>query len=166
VEKKAPETSDYARSFNVFVDDAYFEVVVDEPDGPPMVVRQAAAPQQSQSAPQPAARPQPAPAPQPQAKPAAPQAPPKKEPAQPKTAEKPAPAPSADGTAVKAPMPGMIINYVKQVGDSVEEGETVVILEAMKMENSLPAPVAGTIKAINFSVGDSVAKNDVLCTIG
>jgi oxaloacetate decarboxylase alpha subunit/pyruvate carboxylase subunit B len=164
VEKKSPETSEYARTFNVFVDDAYFEVVVDEPAGPPMTVRQAAAPQQLQNAPQPSARPQPTPAPQQPAKPAAPQTPPKKEP--PKAAEKPAPGLSADGTAVKAPMPGMIINYVKQVGDSVEEGETVVILEAMKMENSLPAPVAGTIKAINFSVGDSVAKNDILCTIG
>ena len=63
-------------------------------------------------------------------------------------------------------MPGMIINYEKQVGDTVEEGETVVILEAMKMENSLPAPVGGTIKSVNFNVGDSVAKNDVLCVIG
>jgi len=60
----------------------------------------------------------------------------------------------------------MIISYEKQVGDSVEEGETVVILEAMKMENSLPAPANGTIKSINFNVGDSVAKNDVLCVIG
>ena len=63
-------------------------------------------------------------------------------------------------------MPGMIVSYEKKVGDTVEEGETVVILEAMKMENALPAPASGTVKAINFSSGDSVAKNDVLCVIG
>ncbi|MBW2251015.1 MAG: acetyl-CoA carboxylase biotin carboxyl carrier protein subunit, partial [Deltaproteobacteria bacterium] len=61
---------------------------------------------------------------------------------------------------------GMIVKYEKQVGDAVSEGETVVVLEAMKMENALPAPASGTIKAINFSSGDSVKKNDVLCVIG
>jgi oxaloacetate decarboxylase alpha subunit/pyruvate carboxylase subunit B len=63
-------------------------------------------------------------------------------------------------------MPGMIISYEKNVGDSINEGETVVILEAMKMENALPAPASGTIKSINFSSGDSVAKGAVLCVIG
>jgi oxaloacetate decarboxylase alpha subunit/pyruvate carboxylase subunit B len=63
-------------------------------------------------------------------------------------------------------MPGMIVKYQKQMGDSVSEGETVVILEAMKMENALPSPVSGTIKAINFGSGDSVQKNDVLAVIG
>jgi pyruvate carboxylase subunit B len=63
-------------------------------------------------------------------------------------------------------MPGMIVNYEKQVGDAVNEGETVVILEAMKMENALAAPASGTIKAINYSSGDNVAKGDVLCVIG
>jgi oxaloacetate decarboxylase alpha subunit/pyruvate carboxylase subunit B len=60
----------------------------------------------------------------------------------------------------------MIVKYEKQVGDAVSEGETVVVLEAMKMENALPAPASGTIKSINFSSGDSVAKNDILCVIG
>ena len=63
-------------------------------------------------------------------------------------------------------MPGMIVSYKKNVGDQVTEGETVVILEAMKMENALPAPVSGVIKSINFKSGDSVAKNAVLCIIG
>jgi oxaloacetate decarboxylase alpha subunit/pyruvate carboxylase subunit B len=63
-------------------------------------------------------------------------------------------------------MPGMIVKYEKNVGDTVKAGETVVILEAMKMENALPAPAGGTVKTINFSSGDSVAKNDVLCVIG
>jgi len=172
VEKKQPETSEYSRTFNVFVDDAYYEVVVDEPGGPPVVTR-AAAPAKQPEAQQekPAPRPQPQPAPQAEKRAPAPEAPPKKEePEKAAAASKPAPEPStaapAEGTPVKAPMPGMIINYEKQVDDSVEEGETVVVLEAMKMENSLPAPVSGKIKSINFSVGDSVAKNDVLCVIG
>jgi oxaloacetate decarboxylase alpha subunit/pyruvate carboxylase subunit B len=63
-------------------------------------------------------------------------------------------------------MPGMIVKYEKEVGDSVSQGETVVILEAMKMENALPAPASGTIKSVNFSSGDSVAKGDVLAVIG
>jgi oxaloacetate decarboxylase alpha subunit/pyruvate carboxylase subunit B len=63
-------------------------------------------------------------------------------------------------------MPGMIIKYEKNVGDSVNEGETVVVIEAMKMENALPAPASGVIKAINNKSGDSVARGDVLAIIG
>jgi oxaloacetate decarboxylase alpha subunit/pyruvate carboxylase subunit B len=63
-------------------------------------------------------------------------------------------------------MPGMIISYAKKVGEAIEAGDTVLILEAMKMENALPAPVSGTIKAINYSSGDTVAKGDVLALIG
>jgi oxaloacetate decarboxylase alpha subunit/pyruvate carboxylase subunit B len=66
---------------------------------------------------------------------------------------------------MKAPMPGMIVRYQKQVGDAVSKGDTVVILEAMKMENALQAPADGTVKAINFSSGDTVSKDDVLCVI-
>ena len=63
-------------------------------------------------------------------------------------------------------MPGMIVRYEKQVGDAVAKGDTVVILEAMKMENALPAPADGTVVAINFASGDAVSKEDVLCVIG
>ncbi len=95
-------------------------------------------------------------------------------PAAPKPAApaKPAAAPESpkiatvEGTPLRAPMPGMIVKYEKNVGDTVKVGDTIVILEAMKMENALPAPVAGIIKAINFKSGDSVAKNDILCVIG
>ena len=80
-----------------------------------------------------------------------------------KPAQKSPRLPAAEGTRLTAPMPGMIVSYEKKVGDAVSEGETVVILEAMKMENALPAPVSGTIKAINLLVGDSVAKSDALC---
>jgi len=69
------------------------------------------------------------------------------------------------GTSLEAPMPGMIVRFEKQVGDGVKEGETVVVLEAMKMENALTAPAAGTIKKIYFESGDSVARGDVLCII-
>ncbi|MBW1837787.1 MAG: acetyl-CoA carboxylase biotin carboxyl carrier protein subunit, partial [Deltaproteobacteria bacterium] len=50
--------------------------------------------------------------------------------------------------------------------EAVSEGETMVVLEAMKMENALPAPTGGTVKAINFKTGDNVAKGDILCIIG
>ena len=62
-------------------------------------------------------------------------------------------------------MPGTIIRYEKQVGDPVGKGETVVILEAMKMENNLQSPIDGIVKAINFAKGDTVTKDDVLCVI-
>ena len=88
------------------------------------------------------------------------------EPAAEKPAAEAAPAAAVDGTPMQAPMPGLIISYEKNVGDSVEEGDTVLILEAMKMENALPAPCSGTIKAIHFASGDNVAKGDVLAVIG
>jgi len=77
----------------------------------------------------------------------------------------PEPAAAGSGTAMTAPMPGMIVRYEKQAGDAVSEGETVVIPEAMIMENALPAPVSGTIKSINFASGDAVKKEDVLCIV-
>jgi len=71
-----------------------------------------------------------------------------------------------EGTPMVAPMPGMVVSYAVKVGDAVNEGETVLILEAMKMENALPAPTSGTIQALNYSSGDTVAKGDVLAVIG
>jgi len=154
--EEAPPKSENLRTFNVFLDNDYFEVGVDEVGGSPVIAYA-----QQMPAGAPAMMP-PAPAP------AAPQAPapsaPAEKPAQPAPAE--APAPVAEGTSLVAPMPGMIVDYEKKVGDAVTEGETVVVLEAMKMENALPAPCSGTIKAIKFNSGDSVAKNDVLCVIG
>ena len=170
VEKKGPPKTDALRTFSVFVDDEYFEVGVEEPGGSPMIsyVQQMSAgvPVSAPASASPAAAPPPKPAaPAPALpKPEAPAAP---APAPPKPAAPPAPAPAdVDGTPLKAPMPGMIVRYSKQVGDLVSKGDTVVILEAMKMENALQAPADGTIKAINYSSGDSVAKDDVLCVIG
>jgi oxaloacetate decarboxylase alpha subunit/pyruvate carboxylase subunit B len=62
-------------------------------------------------------------------------------------------------------MPGMIVGIDKKEGETVSAGETVLILEAMKMENALSAPISGTITKINLGVGDHAAKNDVLCVI-
>ncbi len=79
--------------------------------------------------------------------------------------EKPKAEPTGDGTPMTSPMPGVIVDYRVKVGDKVNKGDILTILEAMKMENALPAPCSGTIKSINFSNGDSVAKGDVLCVI-
>jgi pyruvate carboxylase subunit B len=54
---------------------------------------------------------------------------------------------------LRAPMPGMIISYAVKVGDKVSTGDLVCVLEAMKMQNSLPAPASGTVSAINFEPG-------------
>ena len=72
----------------------------------------------------------------------------------------------AGETAIVAPMPGMILSCDTKVGDEVKAGDTVVVLEAMKMAIDLPAPVNGQVKAINFKSGDRVAKDDVLAIIG
>lgn len=152
-QKKAPAPSANLRKFNVFVDGDYFEVGVDALGGPPMVTyaRPMAAPSAAAPAPAPLAPAAPAaPAPAPEA--------PKVEAAK--------AAADTKGTPLSAPMPGMIVKYLKNVGDKVSEGETLVVLEAMKMENALPAPVNGTVKALNFSSGDSVKKGDVLAVVG
>ncbi|CAN2041456.1 Pyruvate carboxylase subunit B [Candidatus Magnetomoraceae bacterium gMMP-15] len=175
-EKEVPEKGEGLRTFNVFVEDEYFEVGVEQVGGAPMVsyVQAAgqaaeqpvpAAPAGGPGLPPPLTPPGAAFASPAAPAPAAP-APPKSAPPKPKPAAPAAPAASVEGTPVTAPMPGMIVSFEKKVGDSVNQGEAVVILEAMKMQNSLPAPASGIIKAVNFNSGDSVAKNDVLCIIG
>jgi len=67
--------------------------------------------------------------------------------------------------ALLAPIPGMVVEYRKNVGDEVKKGEIVVVVEAMKMMNNFEAQIDGVLKEINFSSGDAVAKNDVLCVI-
>ena len=63
---------------------------------------------------------------------------------------------------VKAPMPGLIIDLKINVGDQVKKGDTLLILEAMKMENILKSPGDGVVKGVNVKKGDSVEKNQVL----
>lgn len=96
---------------------------------------------------------------------AAPAAPvvPKATPAAPKAA--PAAAPAAGGETVKAPMPGTILKMNVKVGDKVEKDGLVCVLEAMKMENEIFSPVAGTVTAINAPQGATVASGDAIVTL-
>ena len=73
--------------------------------------------------------------------------------------------PSGAGIAT-APMPGTILEVKVSVGDHVKAGQTVVILEAMKMENEIGAPVDGTVKEVRVTKGATVNPGDVLITIG
>jgi len=90
---------------------------------------------------------------------AAPQAAPAAQPA-------PSAQPAANGTPLKAPLPGTITTVNVKVGDQVSAGDTVVVLEAMKMQNNIEAENSGTVTAINVSPGDSVMEGAVLLTIG
>lgn len=66
---------------------------------------------------------------------------------------------------IKAPMPGLIIKIKKSPGEEVVQGDSVMILEAMKMENDLHAPFSGKLKSINVKEGSTVEKGFVLFTI-
>ena len=93
------------------------------------------------------------------AAPAAPKAAPKA------AAPKAAPAAAGSGTPVKAPMPGTILDVKVKVGDTVQNGQAVCVLEAMKMENEIPAPKAGKVTSVLASKGASVNTGDTLVTI-
>lgn len=140
----APDKSEAVRTFNVFIDNEYFAVDVDPVGGAPVIAAArpvaAARPAAQAAAPAPAAS-----APAPAA-------------AQPVT--------EMNGTLLLAPMPGMVVRFEKKVGDKVSKGDTVMILEAMKMENALVAPCDGSINAVNFTVGDTVVKGATLAVIG
>ncbi|MDC7241936.1 MAG: biotin/lipoyl-binding protein [Spirochaetales bacterium] len=78
-------------------------------------------------------------------------------------------APAAAGgpaQAVTAPMPGLVLRIPVAVGDSVDEGDEVMVLEAMKMETPVSAPASGTVKAISVSQGDQVTAGQTLIEIG
>lgn len=103
-------------------------------------------------------------APVPKAAPAAKTAPAPKAAPAPKTA--PAAAPSEGEEVVTAPMPGTVLDIKVSVGDTVSNGDVVIILEAMKMENEIMSPVDGKIVSVNVSNGASVNSDDVLIVIG
>ena len=145
--KEIPVLGENLRKFNVLVDGEYFSVEVEDASTSPVIrsVRQAGV------MPGPAARPAveaPLNTPQPETR-----------------KKKTAPVETSDATPLIAPMPGMIVGVEKKEGQKVNQGETILVLEAMKMENGLAAPVSGTITKINPGVGDHVAKNDILCLI-
>jgi len=142
----APEKGPGTRGFNVFVDGQYYNVEVECTSGAPVISSIGVSPVAARGtgvSPAVAA----APAPRPAAAPAA------------ETL-------AAGDAPLKAPMPGMIISYAVKVGDAVKTGDLICVLEAMKMQNSLPAPVSGTVKAINFEPGASVAKDATILVIG
>lgn len=116
-------------------------------------VQPVAAPAPKAAAPTPAAA-APAPAPKAAATPAP-------------AAATPAPAAKAapGGTSVTSPMPGSVLGVKVNVGDKVSAGQTMFVLEAMKMENEIVAPVDGTVASINVKTGDTVDTDQVMGTL-
>ena len=86
-------------------------------------------------------------------------------PAPAKPAAQPAAAAGA-GNALKAPLPGTINSINVKVGDKVNVGDVVIVLEAMKMQNNIEAENAGTVTSILVNPGDSVMEGAVMLTIG
>lgn len=123
------------RKFNISVNGKSYEVDVEEVGG---VSTPAPAPVQT-------AAPAPKAAPDPKAAPKA--------------------APVAGAKQVTAPMPGTIVSVKVNVGDKVEAGTLVAVLEAMKMENEIFAGVDGTVAGISVSAGDSVNSGDVIVSV-
>ena len=106
-------------------------------------------------------KPKAAPAPKPVVRPAA------KPAAAPAPAAAPTAKPAAGGakSGVKSPLPGVILDIKCNVGDEVKKGQTIIILEAMKMENSINADKDGKVAAINVSKGESVLEGTDLVII-
>lgn len=75
-------------------------------------------------------------------------------------------APQGKGEVVTAPLPGVILDIKVKVGDVVKAGQTVAVLEAMKMENEIEATASGTVTAVNAGKGDSVLEGAAIITIG
>ena len=70
------------------------------------------------------------------------------------------------GEVVTAPLPGVILDIKVKVGDAVKAGQTVAVLEAMKMENEIESTASGTVTAVNAGKGDSVLEGAAIITIG
>ena len=75
-------------------------------------------------------------------------------------------APTGEGKSIEAPMPGNIFEVNVEVGDVVAVGQTLIVLEAMKMENDIVSPFAGTIIEVNVDRGSVVNAGEVLVIIG
>ncbi len=85
--------------------------------------------------------------------------------AAPAPAAKPVAAAPTGGHSIKTPLPGVIIDVKVNVGDTVAKGQTVIILEAMKMENNINADREGKVTAIQVAKGDTVADGAVLVVL-
>ena len=84
---------------------------------------------------------------------------------QPQTKPQPKTSGNQGGTKVTAPMPGTILAVKVSVGQSVKKGDVICVLEAMKMENDIPAPADGVVASINVQKGASVSANDLLASL-
>ncbi len=153
VKKQIPKPEGL-RQFDVFVDDEYFLVEVTE-KGVPHIVHSAKI---ASSTPQAQVTQSSNPQPVPQSGKNNPQPVPNQFSAQPAST-------AVEGTPVTAPMPGMLVRYEKKVGDKVKVGETLLVLEAMKMYNNIPSPVEGTVVSTPLKDGDSVGKGDILIVV-
>lgn len=134
------------RRFRITVSGQTYDVEVEEISTTPAVAASPAAP------PQPAV---------PAATPATPPAP---APPAAVTGSSPAATPT-EGVPVVAPLPGVILEVRVKEGDKVQEGQVVVILEAMKMENEITAPVSGAVAAVNVQAGNTVDQGATLVVI-
>lgn len=81
----------------------------------------------------------------------------------PQVAKPAAPAAPA-GSPLKSPLPGVILELKVKPGDTITDGQTILVLEAMKMENNIDSDRSGVVKSVNVSRGDSVLEGDVLIT--
>jgi glutaconyl-CoA/methylmalonyl-CoA decarboxylase subunit gamma len=72
---------------------------------------------------------------------------------------------AAGETPVNAPMPGKIVTIVAKVGQKINKGDILMILEAMKMQNEIGSPVAGTVKSISVTAGGNVKPGDLMAVI-
>lgn len=129
------------KKFNITVNGTAYEVEVEE-----VKAQAAAAPKAAPKAP---AAPAPKAAPAPQAAP-----------------KKAAVAAGAGEHSIDAPMPGKIVKLVAAKGQAVKAGDTLLILEAMKMQNEIAADADGTVKTFNVTAGQSVKAHESLVIIG
>ncbi len=83
----------------------------------------------------------------------------------PKAPEAPKAPVSEGGTKIVAPMQGTILDVKVKAGDEVKEGDNLLILEAMKLENEIKAPRDGKVASVSASKGQTVNTNDVLVTL-
>lgn len=74
--------------------------------------------------------------------------------------------PQSQGGVIRAPMPGLVLRIPVAVGEAVAQGQGVLVLEAMKMENEIKAPAAGVVTAIDVQAGQAVEKGQPLLHMG
>ena len=130
-----PPRSPRARSFNVYVGDEFYRVNVDPVQSSPRVATDAGSTPATASV-------------------------------RIETASRPTPQAGAHvAGAIVAPMPGILLRYDVEVGRKVQAGDPIVVLEAMKMENTLPSPVNGTVTSLPLESGTAVSKDEILAVI-